>query len=1096
MSVLNFQDNDPTFAEGLASKASPTTGVAENFTAAYKGAQAAQPLAARWYEQGFLSDVIEELEAQTGVSFDHPLPWYDAGGTNYDRKIFKIQTYVRNNLENLKGDFSLLLDPEYKTKIQEEAKQKSIKDIKESEDVYNRAEGFLPTAASYAGALSAEAVDPVNLTLGVGLSPLAFGAKTFAGVMFREALINSTIEAAYQPAVAAWYKELGFEYGYEEFRNAVLLAGAAGAGFVGVIKIGGKTIELTADQLQKGYRALIDSGAAKETDVGRGAEIMYNSEIENAAQNPLDGPNAELEHNARTLETQRALVENVAPKLTDVPQSNIKEPENIFQSDNLDGQVFKFNPDEIQVDAETFQFKAGGDEYGVTERLRDVTVWNPDAAGQVTVYEYANGNKFIADGHQRLGLAKRIKTQDPSQEVILYGRKLREVDGITPQEAMVTAAFKNISEGTGSVTDAAKIFRFSPERVNDPSFPKGSQFVSQARGLANLNNNAFGMVVNEVVQPEYGAIVGRLIRTDADMQNAAMTVLSKTDPSTQFQAESIVRQVIETGVTKETQDSLFGEEVITESLFLERAKVLERAKNQLRKDKSAFQNLVRNADRIEGEGNQLAKDANKQRTIEDGKAIALLQSQANRKGKLSDALSNAASLAKQQGSYGEATRSFLNAVRRAIDEGDFERAEVGDVGRIVDAEPQEIALRNEQDQNNLDMFDDPYGDATTQQSDALAEDIRADLTEPELLQEDLRRLVETGASKEQILSHPAIVTAVETMNGLPETAKRPNFNTDEWYATREYSIGSRIDASAEEALEYLIDGARKLSYVDDGLEYAVNSLRQERKAVIIMGPPASGKSSIANPIARSLGASIVDADEAKKILPEFNNGIGASAVHEESSVLSDLVFSDLMEQGDNLVVPKVGADPDKIKDVIKRLKDNGYEVDLVDMVVNADEAFRRMIARFIATGRLIDPKYIEKVGNLPTETYNILRKEGVADGYSRINNEVAKDAVRPIEEDTRGLLANTDFRLRRSGEPGNKTSARASGAEVIAARAERSESVEVPQLEESLLDAEFPVEQMIDADNNVVARTVTARQLLSEIDQDDAMINRLSRCPI
>jgi hypothetical protein len=126
------------------------------------------------------------------------------------------------------------------------------------------------------------------------------------------------------------------------------------------------------------------------------------------------------------------------------------------------------------------------------------------------------------------------------------------------------------------------------------------------------------------------------------LQKAALDVLAKTEPANAFQAESIVRQVRETSLVSETQESLFGDEVLTTSLFMERAKVLDRAQKQLRKDKSSFQNLIKNATRLEDEGNLLARDANQRRAQEDGKAVALLQSQANRKGALSDALTAAA----------------------------------------------------------------------------------------------------------------------------------------------------------------------------------------------------------------------------------------------------------------------------------------------------------------------------------------------------------------------------------------------------------------------------------------------------------------------
>jgi uncharacterized protein (DUF1015 family) len=73
----------------------------------------------------------------------------------------------------------------------------------------------------------------------------------------------------------------------------------------------------------------------------------------------------------------------------------------------------------------------------VTDRLQYITEWDPQLAGTVTVYEYADGRLFIADGHQRVALAKRLMAQNPDLNIQLYGYRLREVDGITPEQAMI-----------------------------------------------------------------------------------------------------------------------------------------------------------------------------------------------------------------------------------------------------------------------------------------------------------------------------------------------------------------------------------------------------------------------------------------------------------------------------------------------------------------------------------------------------------------------------------------------------------------------------------------------------------------------------------
>jgi len=388
-------------------------------------------------------------------------------------------------------------------------------------------------------------------------------------------------------------------------------------------------------------------------------------------------------------------------------------------ADNLDGVIYNIDPMDIEVDAKTFQFKEGGDEFGVTERLQGITTWDKYKSGTVTVYEYADGRMAIADGHQRLGLAKRIRSQDPSQDVRVFAYKLREADGITPEEARVIAAMKNIAEGTGTSIDAAKVLRVDPSRISE--LPPRSELVRQARDMMGLSDTAFGAVVNGVIPPKYGAIVGRLI-DDQDLQGAAIEVLAKADPSNAFQAESIVRQVRESGSEQVEQISLFGEEIVTESFFVERSKILDRAYKELRRDKAAFETLVRNSDRLEAEGNVLAKTANERKASTDAQTIALLQTLANRKGPLSDALNDAARTARDTNSYVAATSGFLDAIRGSIKSGDFDRLSSGDVGRAVDGPP-EITRSEVAAEPALEGFDEPTGVAAERQADQLITDM-------------------------------------------------------------------------------------------------------------------------------------------------------------------------------------------------------------------------------------------------------------------------------------------------------------------------------------------------------------------------------------
>ena len=270
--------------------------------------------------------------------------------------------------------------------------------------------------------------------------------------------------------------------------------------------------------------------------------------------------------------------------------------------------------------------------------------------------------------------------------------------------------------------------------------PPRSAIVRFANAIKNISDDDFGLVINEVVLPLHAAVVGRLIPNDLNLQNAAMRVLAKNTPENEFQAEAIVRQVIEAGYQKQTTSNLFGDEIIAESYFTERSKILDQAVKILRQDKSAFDSLVRNADRIEGEGNKLAQKANVDRATQDSQAISLLNTLANRKGNLSDGLTEAAKVARETGNFSNASRGFVEAVRRSIRDGDFEGSGISNVGRNFNDPAQSSTIQNETRQN-LDRFTEPSGKGAKQQADQLEEDIfgeRIDQTSSKQYDENIK----------------------------------------------------------------------------------------------------------------------------------------------------------------------------------------------------------------------------------------------------------------------------------------------------------------------------------------------------------------------
>ena len=779
---------------------------------------------------------------------------------------------------------------------------------------------------------------------------------------------------------------------------------------------------------------------------------------------------AEIAHDARVMDADRAVENNVPPSMPDVPPATVRPPESVYDADNLDGVIFRFNAKDIEVDAKTFQFKEGGDEFGVTKRLQGVKTWNPYLSGTVTVYEYANGRRFIADGHQRLGLAKRIMAQDPSQDVRLHGYLFREIDGIDPEVARAFAAIKNISEGTGTAIDATKVLRDAPERFED--LPPNSVLVRQARALVNLSVEGFGVVINGVVPPNYGALVGRLIPDDEGLQLNALSVLSKTDPANEFQAEAIVRQVRDAGAEKVTQIGLFGEEVITESFFAERARILDRAQKILRQDKNAFKSLVDNASRLEAEGNQLAKQANQRRADNDTQAIALLQALANRKGDLSDALTAAAKQARDTGSYAEPSRSFVEAIRRSIESGDFDRISTGDVGQPVNVAA-ESRSGTQEAERVVDEFDQPGGEGVINQANQLQDDIfgAADpepqpVREVKIPEDRIIRLkdldvVEAKAIEIQAKANQAFVSVDDIM----DRAARNHDDLTAQIKTVAESVGAKQKVASLKLRKRVEEKIR------DKYEGDLNLVTD-----VARGGIEVETNEIADAFVEAISQRYKVIDEGYIFTAEGYFDRKLSVIFDDGQIGEIQIWSPGMLEAKN----SRGHDLYKISRDLKQPKE-AREKAVADMqqlygdvAANLSDSWKAILARQTPLGidapsRAVTEATISRVtsGDLSSP----ITSEALIGPQAPL---VDNNTISPIDVSMAGIEPST-----------RKNLIGASSDNIDIA----NQNVKVD------LDEEIPVSLRVDPETNeVIAQTMTLRQIQDDISQDVKMLDRLRGC--
>jgi predicted ABC-type ATPase len=186
-------------------------------------------------------------------------------------------------------------------------------------------------------------------------------------------------------------------------------------------------------------------------------------------------------------------------------------------------------------------------------------------------------------------------------------------------------------------------------------------------------------------------------------------------------------------------------------------------------------------------------------------------------------------------------------------------------------------------------------------------------------------------------------------------------------------------------------------------------IKKQKRLDLVIGLPASGKSSaLVDKISNEFSSRIIDSDEAKKLLPEYNNGWGAAVVHEESKMIALTLTLTSINKGENIILPKVGSNYEELALDMKYYKNKGYQVYVHYVELSRNKALGRMLHRFLSQGRFLDPRLIEKYinqseGNKIQNTYEKFKQEfmkgGNVDGYSKWNNDVKQgEEARLVEQ--------------------------------------------------------------------------------------------------
>ena len=235
--------------------------------------------------------------------------------------------------------------------------------------------------------------------------------------------------------------------------------------------------------------------------------------------------------------------------------------------------------------------------------------------------------------------------------------------------------------------------------------------------------------------------------------------------------------------------------------------------------------------------------------------------------------------------------------------------------------------------------------------------------------------------------------AVRAAEAQPETMPQefyPGPDRDEaafyaWQQARVYSVHGKpvqgwdgaVAATKEKAESYLKDATGEAP-------------ANERRAVVLLGLPGSGKSTISSGFAVDTKAAVLNGDDTKEFIPEFAGGLGSMAVHEEASEITKDALSDYLDAGTNLILEKTGSSPGSIRKLINQLRAHDYGVQLVLVDVPKALAMYQVVQRFEKKGRVVPPAYLHDLKT--NDVYYTLEGERAADGFTHVERKTPKGA--------------------------------------------------------------------------------------------------------
>ena len=379
---------------------------------------------------------------------------------------------------------------------------------------------------------------------------------------------------------------------------------------------------------------------------------------------------------------------------------------------------------EVQAAPLVFQYKGGVNEAGeqIGNSLSGVERWDPSAEGIIQVWRDAGGEigdpgmVYVVNGHNRLAAAKRLGI--PSMRV-------EYLDAPTAAEARLQGAISNVSDGKGTVFDAAKLAREydikDPAQLKALGKPGASGFWKDGIAVGRLPEDVFTAAVNEQIPLRRAVIIGES-GVDEETMRSAYRYLVQQGPDNV--KEGTLREMLAMSKSSPASSSADQPDILSGTEWaqnfnagmLAKAEVAGAVRLLLSKEKKLFGTVGRQAGQIERVG-QVDATAAKDISGEASRALAIFDDLKYQTGPVGDLLNEGT----QRVLAGEQAAQVAKGIKNRL------------AASIQEAMGKEVAPATDVVQEDMFAVAGRQADETSQPVELTAE--QRDAAEARLLQE-------------------------------------------------------------------------------------------------------------------------------------------------------------------------------------------------------------------------------------------------------------------------------------------------------------------------------------------------------------------------